>query len=907
MIISPAALDERRQLAGPNGPLAGLYDSLASDLEPWLGQPLYLPERKALLSRAGGRCDIDGALLEFDPSSPHEHRCPQCHRVHAGDAHHRAWIMPYQLWLAERGLQAALFFLLRGDLRHARFARDVLSAYAERYVQYPNVDNVLGPSRLFFSTYLESVWLLQICLTAHFLGLAGDDASRQLARASIVEPAREMIAEFNEGMSNRQVWNNAALIAAALLCDDDSTVTDRVSGASGVETHLKEGLFADASWYEGENYHQFALRGLWYSVTLLDTAGVALASDLVKRFDRAFAVPVLTALPDFTMPSRKDSQYATSLRQWRLAELLELGMARRRDPLIAGALARCYESRHERRDTGRARSTADIERNSAGGALSRTDLGWRALLHALPGLPAVSPREPRSAILHEQGYAVFRREKRVYAGFEFGQSGGGHGHPDRLSITLYSDSSRWLDDMGTGSYVDPSLHWFRSTLAHNAPLVDGQSQPIRDATLLAYDEREGLGWIVAELRWPDNDIRVERALVVTPDYLIDDIQWVADRPARIDLPWHCDPVVPPHAVSASIDGGPNITDGFAFLEDASQVPASAIQVVTSATTPLVLTMNAKHPVDLFFASAPGQPSSTRRRLALVRSAAVAAGRIRTVVTWTQATVRLEDDATVVCVGDECHRHRRDEKGWHVELTAAGARSSIDLAGHVPRREAAASALRPRAMPQPMRIHRSAGTFEWLSEQVGARDPNVLRYDLGEGHYRRSELTWQSAGAPSAQIAISAAGSALVLHGVVQAGDAVFATADARNDYDNEHPDTMRAGVQFYLQCGEASSGWMCVPEEGSGRVRVRRIRGSFVGDPVAHWRVLSNGWEFRIELNLHDRADAPLALDMLINETTTGRERRRGQLVLSGARGEFVYLRGDRHDDGRLIPMVIVP
>jgi hypothetical protein len=36
---------------------------------------------------------------------------------------------------------------------------------------------------------------------------------------------------------------------------------------------------------------------------------------------------------------------------------------------------------------------------------------------------------------------------------------------------------------------------------------------------------------------------------------------------------------------------------------------------------------------------------------------------------------------------------------------------------------------------------------------------------------------------------------------------------------------------------------------------------------------------------------------VIINETAPGRERRRGQLVLSGARGEFVYLRGDRHDD----------
>jgi hypothetical protein len=33
--------------------------------------------------------------------------------------------------------------------------------------------------------------------------------------------------------------------------------------------------------------------------------------------------------------------------------------------------------------------------------------------------------------------------------------------------------------------------------------------------------------------------------------------------------------------------------------------------------------------------------------------------------------------------------------------------------------------------------------------------------------------------------------------------------------------------------------------------------------------------------------------------------RRRGQLVMSGAHGEFVYLRGDRHEADRLIPLRI--
>jgi hypothetical protein len=57
---------------------------------------------------------------------------------------------------------------------------------------------------------------------------------------------------------------------------------------------------------------------------------------------------------------------------------------------------------------------------------------------------------------------------------------------------------------------------------------------------------------------------------------------------------------------------------------------------------------------------------------------------------------------------------------------------------------------------------------------------------------------------------------------------------------------------------------------------------------------------------LADHAEYAVDLDLLINETVSARERRRGQLVTSGAEGEFVYLRGDRHDPQRLIPLVIV-
>ena len=111
---------------------------------------------------------------------------------------------------------------------------------------------------------------------------------------------------------------------------------------------------------------------------------------------------------------------------------------------------------------------------------------------------------------------------------------------------------------------------------------------------------------------------------------------------------------------------------------------------------------------------------------------------------------------------------------------------------------------------------------------------------------------------------------------------------------------MRAGMQLYLD----DNGWMLVPEENGGRVRLRRLSGGAEILTEAAWRRTAAGYEMRVVLS--PRRDA-FSMDVIVNETVRGRERRRGQLVMSGARGETVYLRGDRHDAVRLVPMSVVP
>jgi hypothetical protein len=888
LLLSAGALEARRSVAA--GPLRPLASSLAADLEPLLTRDLFFPTHKALLSRAGGRCATDGMLLEFDPFEPNAHRCPGCGTVYRGEPHHRFWIYWYQLWLAERAVQAALLATLGVDERFANLAERILDGYVDRYSSYPNIDNVLGPTHLFFSTYLESIWLLQICVATDLLDTRAPALAGRV-RDRIIEPSRAIIAEYDEGASNRQVWNDAALLAAARVLGDSHAAEHAVFAASGVASHLSTGLLSDGTWFEGENYHMFAHRGLWYSVTMAEHAGIELPQPLVDRFQRGFSTPFATALPDFTLPSRRDSQYAISLRQWRMAEHCELGMARREDAPLVAALHQMYSTDAPPGATGRSASSADVERNARSAALTRADLNWRALLCARPSLPPLRAGASESALLPAQGIAVFRRDGgSAYVALDYGNSGGGHGHPDRLNVLVAEHGARWLDDYGTGSYVDPSLHWYRSTLAHNAPLIDGKSQLRIDGQLRAYEDRGEAGWIVATADGIAPNVHVERTLVVMPGYMIDVVDWRAPHETTFDLPVHAD-IDFDAGVGAmrpgSLHGGDGSEDGFAFARDAACQTSDACVLVHGRATKGAKTLHcwtvSSHNTQWWRATAAGPPGDGDRTFRVARTRAAADSR-QAVLAWRDVVgVEIGDAIRVTLCDGAVHTHAPTDAGWRIHVDTGNTQRTIDLGGRV----AASSPTLAGVAPDPVEAIRLSPEGAWL--------------ELGQAHYRRSEYSWSDAGRPTARLhmARSARGTRLGIH--VAQSDLSFVPETAVNEYDNEPAEINGDGVQLYVQGDNGSSGWTLIPERDSSEVRVRPIEGWTSPRAVtARWRVDGKGYVVDVDL-----PGAPFgAIDIIINEMPFGRERRRGQLVLSGARGEFVYLRGDRHEVHHLIPVL---
>ena len=907
-------LAARRDLIERVPDLAGLLAMLRRRNQRAVDEAPPLPEAKALLSVDGGRCEDCGGALLFDPWSPRVHHCGSCGREHGGVRHDRAWARWQHLWLAERAAETATVGVLAGDAAAAARAGGILDAYGERYLDYPNEDNVLGPARLFFSTYLESVWLTDYLAAAHLLRESGQLDGGTAERVSqVADEAVNLIGEFDEGFSNRQSWHNAAMAAVAAWFEDEELATRAIQGETGLIAHLLHGFGTDGLWYEGENYHLFALRGLLTGLGWSRLAGFdAFAEPALRpRLVAALRAPALTALPDFTFPARRDARYGVSLAQPMYLELWEVGLGRLRaadeegedaqsEGSIADWLAALYES------PAPAAGTFDSYLHEAGlpapATRDRTGLSWWSLLDMSAAVDGnASGWQPRSSLFAGQGLAILRRGAR-YASLECGTVGGGHGHPDRLQLTLHDAGVHWLPDPGAGSYVARDLFWYRSTLAHNAPRLDGASQSATDGECDAFEEQGEWAW--ARGRWS----HAVRTVLAGPDYLLDLLETADQDTHLVELPWHLAGTVTirtPGSWQALADD-PLARSEFIETVERFHADGDPASLVIDAVAPggAALRLHVGGVGELLRVVGPGLPGQGASAFIVSRAAGTYT-RLTTLVTPRDSVTLGSSQGDLIEVHRDggSDRHHRTAEGW--EIDHPGGR--VRLGGRIA----------PARAPEPL-INRARdlgvqGAAAWI-EDPPALDGSLDGFDLAapihldhDDQYRRSEEPYAGSDVFAAQAWVNWNDAGLYIAVEVVADDVVLRPADAPPLLlDNERDEIHSAGIQLYLSSPEHGGfiGLLVVPETDGSTVRVLPVTDTAAEDMVrGAWAPTPDGYRITLAVEPADwslwYAGSEIAFDLIVNEMRQGRQRRAGQLVWSGG-GGWVWLRGDRQDPRRL-------
>ena len=570
------------------------------------------------------------------------------------------------------------------------------------------------------------------------------------------------------------------------------------------------------------------------------------------------------------MPARGDSPFGVSVVQPRFAELWEVGLVRTNESVVERLLVDLYEADvPETPDQGLV-EISEHEVHRPASKFRRSQLGWRALLWMRPG-SAPAKRTPMRAVtvFGDAGVVIVRPEPGTYVSLDVGGRRGGHGHPDLLQVNIFLASPVVLDP-GTASYVDESLHWYRSPLAHNGPMLSRGNSTMFDGWCVAVDVSDGWGWCRSHAgRTLAGEPVFTRTLIAGPDFVLDVVDVHVGDDVEVTLPIH-------------LYGDGRASDDLTEVR-AGKAPGR-MTLVPRPGEDRSLEKGLGAP-SLHFA--PGPPMDF-----LVRRATGSGQWIQ--VYWTTATdlevVDLDEGSIRVLCDDRLYRLQWSETRATVrasdspEVVLKGRQTgpkAADAKPRVPHR---------RRISVP-RLGRSLDPRTW-TENI----PPEFVHHLGADHYRRSEDAYVEHRSIRARVGIGVYQGAIEFAVEVWKRDLTFRTAgDADPGLDNEHPDIHSDGVQCYVGQDEWV-GVLVVPDRESDRVRCIVGSGAAADTKVTGtWAATSSGYSLIVRITLPEvvaEGDTML-VNLTINEMYPERERRAGQLVLSGG-GGWVYLRGDR-------------
>ena len=422
---------------------------------------------------------------------------------------------PEHWHVARRLFSSSVAYALSGDKKYARWSRDGLLAYADLYPRLPLTN---GRCKVYQSESLyEAMWVVQITQAYDLVADSGvftEEEKRHvendLLRAALIcfriddfqnDPR---IKDLHYRCYNFQAWHLAAVGLIGLAVRDLESIEYAVNSPYGFR-HLvahdirDDGLF----WERSVGYHNFVLEALLPFAEGMAHCGVDLfhmtvpndrswetgahyvtdSSDKPKSLRMMFEAPFYLAFPDLSYPALGDS---------------DLGPLRPTWEQLAGF--------HHYRDSKLSWLVEQDMPDDAGGAsLATTDrkrplADWHWLVYSLPDAPGARssalPLEegefansgeyrngcslfPSSGlvVLREASGDFTQHSDSTAVSLSYGPHGGGHGHPDKMNLVVYSQGRQWIPAFASMPYETHwKAEWTAQTISHNTVVVDGVSQ-----------------------------------------------------------------------------------------------------------------------------------------------------------------------------------------------------------------------------------------------------------------------------------------------------------------------------------------------------------------------------------------------------------------------------------------------
>lgn len=396
--------------------------------------------------------------------------------------------------------QACMYlYLITDDAKYAEYIRDMLLDYSKKYPTYMehntarNVDPKHG-GKMFGQSLDESVWA-SYASKAYSVAkkVMATDEIKAIEKGYLQNCANMLLKRRVAG--NWQVWHNSGIMALGVALQNDSLIQVALNDPQcGYHKLLSTDVYNDGWWNEGSPiYHYYPLRAILLSADAVRCRNINLYD---KKLYNMLASPALGVYSDLYFPAHNDGWYGESLTAQ--VNLYEIAYARYQDPFFLSLLAQCYQK---------------TKRNSTDALLNNINMD-------------TTPDKGffKSLCFENSGIGILRSGDKSVV-LKYGPHGGGHGHPDKLSISIHNGKEELVTDLGTSAYGVPDyMQWYRKTLAHSTVTVDAKDQEKTTGALINFSPTKNGGSIEAKATEAYPGVEMSRKLSLQNNTLKDNFK-----------------------------------------------------------------------------------------------------------------------------------------------------------------------------------------------------------------------------------------------------------------------------------------------------------------------------------------------------------------------------------------------
>ena len=442
-------------------------------------------------------CPIHNTQFVFDWNRPQEHYCEACKKAWKGvPKYDWAWVN-FVHAANLKYLTANMYLYMATELpAYAYKIKDMLLDLSKKYPAYIIHDRerkyTPGTSGKMYGQSLdEAVWAIDAARAYSVASSVMTDQERMQIEKGYLRPCAELLMNSRD-KGNWQVWHNGAIMALGVALKNDSIIDVALNKPiCGYRDMMKNNVYGDGWWNEGSVvYHFYPLRAILLSAEAVRCRNIDLYD---QKMVNMFLSPIQMLYSDLSFPSQNDGWYGTRLVEQ--AGLYEVVAVRINDDNLNEVLALCYQENDR--------------------------LAPEALLSGRSYDKMVSKPELESKLFPNLGVGVLRSGKRCVV-LKSGPTGGLHGHPDKLSISIHDGRKEILPDLGTTAYGVPDCYeWYRRTISHNTVTVDKHDQKSTQGEIFSFQPTKKGGTIHAGGGSVYEGVNMERTLVLKGSVLYD--------------------------------------------------------------------------------------------------------------------------------------------------------------------------------------------------------------------------------------------------------------------------------------------------------------------------------------------------------------------------------------------------